>query len=124
MNSACARLSSLGGGVVRVATATPTWAKNSSSPAGAQMQSSRTVCFEALVKECGALAGMFAVSPERTTDFLPRKVASISAFENRKRLFKVVTVRTWTSTRRDQHIDEAIATIGIVARQQDCVSVA
>ena len=34
-----------------------------------QRHSSRTVCLKALVKECGALAGMLMVSPARTTDF-------------------------------------------------------
>src|SRR2546430_15950007 len=74
MNSDRAASSSLGARVVRDATAMPTWAKNSSCPAGAQMQSSRTVCFEALVKECGALAGMFTGLPERPHHFLPREV--------------------------------------------------
>jgi hypothetical protein len=61
INCACSSLPSLGGGVVRVATDTPTCAKNSSCPAGAQMQSSRTVCLEALVKECGALDSVLKV---------------------------------------------------------------
>src|SRR5205807_1447866 len=38
------------------------------------------------------------------------------AFENRKRLFEIVTVRTGAAARRDQHIDQAIAAIGVVAR--------
>ena len=41
LNSVCATSSSLGGGVARVATATPTSLKNSSCPAGEQMQSIR-----------------------------------------------------------------------------------
>src|SRR3712207_8486159 len=43
-----------------------------------QMHSSRAGRSEALANECGALAGMLTVSPARTTDFSPRKVASIS----------------------------------------------
>jgi hypothetical protein len=45
---------------------------------GAQTHSSRTACSEVVVKECGAFAGILIVSPGRTTDFSPRKVASIS----------------------------------------------
>ncbi len=56
----------------------PICAKNSSWPAGAQMQSNRTVALDALVKECGALAGMLTVWPACTIDFSPRKVDSIS----------------------------------------------
>jgi hypothetical protein len=41
MNSACSVSSSFGGGVVRVTTGVPTAAKDSSCPAGEQMQSSR-----------------------------------------------------------------------------------
>jgi hypothetical protein len=67
--SASAALSGLGGGVVRVATGTPTARKNSSCPAGEQMQSNRAGFWEAFVKKCGALAGMLIVSPARTTDF-------------------------------------------------------
>ena len=78
MSSACAVLSAFGGRVVRVATGKPICAKNSSCPAGAQMHSSLAVCSEALMKLCGALAGMLTVSPARTIDFSPRKVTSIS----------------------------------------------
>src|SRR5580692_7625684 len=39
LNAACAASSSLGGGIVRVATGVPTSRKNSSWPAGEQMQS-------------------------------------------------------------------------------------
>ena len=41
MNSCCSSGLSFGGGVVRVATFTPTSLKNFSCPAGEQMQSSR-----------------------------------------------------------------------------------
>ena len=67
----------LGRGGRRVATGTPTCAKNSSCPAGAHRHSRRRG-LEALVKLCGALAGICRVSPARTVDFSPRKVASIS----------------------------------------------
>jgi len=68
----------LGAGIVRPVTGIPTARKNSSCPAGEQMQSNRAGCWEALVKKCGALAGMLTLSPARMIDFLPRKVASIS----------------------------------------------
>ena len=48
MNAACSFLSSSGGGVVRVATGTPTSMKNFSCPAGEQIQSIRTGPVEAL----------------------------------------------------------------------------
>src|SRR5882724_9363670 len=78
INSACSSWSSSGGVDLRVGTEAPTWAKNSSCPAGAQMQSSRADAPEALVKEWGALAGMLRVWPACTIDFSPRKLASIS----------------------------------------------
>jgi len=49
--AAAAALSSLGGGIVRVATGTPTARNNSSCPAGEQMQSNRAGSLEAFVKE-------------------------------------------------------------------------
>ena len=52
--------------------------ENSSSPDGEHMHNSRAGRSEALVNECGALAGMLRVSPARTVDFSPRKVTSIS----------------------------------------------
>src|SRR5437762_12872580 len=45
------------------------------------------------------------------------------AFENRKRLLEIVAVWPWASARRNQHIDQAIAAIGVVARQQDRVGI-
>src|SRR5215469_2068479 len=57
MNAACAPGLSGDGGSVRVATGWPTWAKNSSCPAGAHMHSNRDGVSEALVNACGALAG-------------------------------------------------------------------
>jgi hypothetical protein len=78
INSACCSSSSFGGGVVRVATGTPTSMKNLSFPAGEQIQSKRTGLDEALWNWWGAFAGMFSVLPAHTTDLSPRKVASIS----------------------------------------------
>ena len=49
--SASAASSSLGGGVVRVATGTPTARKSSSRPAGVHMQSNRAGSFEAFLKK-------------------------------------------------------------------------
>jgi type IV secretory pathway TrbL component len=48
MNAACSFSLSFGGGVVRVATGTPTSMKNSSCPAGEQIQSMRTAPLEVL----------------------------------------------------------------------------
>jgi hypothetical protein len=48
MNAASSFSESLGGGVIRVATGTPTSKKNFSCPAGEQMQSMRTASPEAL----------------------------------------------------------------------------
>ena len=48
MNAACCAASTLGGGVVRVATGVPISLKNSSWPAGEQMQSILTGFDEAL----------------------------------------------------------------------------
>gem|GEM_PF-6358612 len=48
MNSASCAASIFGGGVVRVATGAPISLKNSSWPAGEQMQSILTGCGEAL----------------------------------------------------------------------------
>src|SRR5882757_3785950 len=45
------------------------------------------------------------------------------AFKDGEGFLKVVAVRTWASARRNQHINQAIAAIGVVARQQDCIGV-
>src|SRR5882757_4300174 len=45
------------------------------------------------------------------------------AFKDGEGFLKVVAVRTWASARRNQHIDQAIAAIGVVARQQDCIGI-
>src|SRR5206468_8792780 len=123
MNSICAASSSAGATVARDATAMPTSAKNFSCPAGAQMHRSRTGFWEAFRKEWGAFAGMLMVSPARTTDFLPRKLVSISRFEDCERFFKVMPMRAWPSARRNHHIDKAIAPIGVIARQKNRVGV-
>lgn len=71
--------------------------------------------FSSVSERVGRIGGNvygFAASHDR---LLTAEGSFDLAFENRKRLFKVVTVRTWASTRRDQHIDQAIATIGVVA---------
>src|ERR687893_1545358 len=77
-NSACAASSNSGGASVRFPTRTPTSSKNRSCPAGEHMHKSRAGRSEALVNECGALAGTLTVSPARNVGFSPRKVASIS----------------------------------------------
>ena len=105
MAAALSALSSLGGDVVRVAKGTPTCAKTSSCPAGTQRHSSRTVCLEALVNECGALAGMLMVSPARTTDFSPRKVASISPSRRVKGLLEIMPVGRRSTGGRDVYVD-------------------
>src|SRR5580704_2947565 len=74
INAACASGLSGGGASVRVATGWPTRVKNSSWPAGAHMHNSRDGVSEALVKECGALAGTLMVCPARATMVSPRNV--------------------------------------------------
>ena len=87
------------------------------------MQSSRTVCFEALVKVVGRVGGNVYGFTGAHDRLLTAEGSFDLAFKNRKRFFEVVAVRTWASARRDQHIDQAIATIGVVARQQDRIGV-
>jgi hypothetical protein len=123
MNAACASLSSLGGGVVRVATGTPTCAKNSSCPAGAHRHSKRTVCFEAFVKECGAFAGMLRVSPARTVDCSPRNVASISPSSRVNDSSKSCRWGGRAAAGRNVHVDQAIPAVGVVAGEQDRVGI-
>ena len=45
------------------------------------------------------------------------------AVEKGKHLLEVVTVRRRAATRRDKHVYEAVATGGVLARQQDGVGV-
>src|ERR1019366_6405039 len=77
-NSANCFSSSFGGGVVRVATGTPTSRKNLSFPAGEQMQIMRAGLEDVLWNWCVAFDGTLIVSPALTVDVLPRKVTSIS----------------------------------------------
>jgi len=63
MNAAWSLSFSFGGGVVRVATGTPTSMKNFSCPDGEHMHSNRTGLEETLWNWCAALEGTFTVSP-------------------------------------------------------------
>ena len=92
MNSACCFSSSLGGGVVRVATGVPISRKKFSCPAGEQIQSSRVGLVETLWNRCGALAGLFMVSPARTTDFLPTERRFDLAFQQNEGLLEIMAV--------------------------------
>jgi len=78
MNSACATSSSVGGGVVRVATGMPSSIKYSSRPAGEHVQSNLAGTAEEFRNWCGAFDGMLIVCPDRTICRLPRKVTSSS----------------------------------------------
>ena len=93
-----------------------TLAKNFSWPGGTPLQSSRTVCFEALVKSGRVGGNVYGFT--RAHDRLLTAESSFDlAFENRKRFLEIVSVRTWASAGRDEHINQAIAAIGVVARQ-------
>src|SRR5208282_920403 len=72
LNAACAAASISGGGVVRVETGTPSSMKNSSWPAGEQMQSILAGRMDELWNWWGAFAGTWIVSPARTTCRAPR----------------------------------------------------
>ena len=63
---------------MRVATGMPIFIKNSSWPAGEQVQSSLAGAAEKFRNRCGAFDGMLIVSPERTVCLTPRKVNSSS----------------------------------------------
>jgi hypothetical protein len=67
---------------------------------------------------------MFSVSSARTIDFLPRKVASISPFEQNKGLLEVMPMRGRPASWRDMHINNAEAAIGLLARHGDGVGIA
>ena len=57
MNAACSFSPNFGGGVMRVATGTPTSMKNFSCPAGEQMQSMRTGLGGSVVKLVRSIGG-------------------------------------------------------------------
>ncbi len=122
-NSACSFSSSCGGVDRRVGTGTPTWAKRSSCPAGAQMQSSRAALPDKLVKECGALAGMLTVWPACTVVVSPRKVASISPSKTVKDSSKSCRCGGGPPPGRDVHVDEGITAVGVGAGKENGVGV-
>jgi hypothetical protein len=105
---------------VRVATGVPTSMKKFSSPAVEQMQSIRANLVDTLRNWWGALDGMFIVSPARTADFTPRKVASISPSSTMK-VFEIMAVWRRPSGRRDVHVHHAESAPGVVSG--DCESV-
>ena len=121
--SASAALPGLGGGVVRVATGTPSARNNSSCPAGEQMQSNRAGSLEAFVKEWGALAGILTVPPAPTTDFFAAKGGFDFTFEDGKRFLEVMAMRRRAASRRDVHVNEAITAGGVIAAEQNGIGV-
>ena len=117
-NAACAASSSSGAGVVLVATGTPTAWKNSSCPAGEQVQSSRTSLSVALVNECGAFAGDVCGLSGPHNGFLAAEGDLYLAIENRKRLLEIVPMGRRAAARWNQHVDHAVATGGVLACQK------
>jgi len=78
MKAACSSGLSFGGGVVLVATFTPSSIKKFSEPAGEQMHRRRAALEELLWNWCGAFERMLMLSPALTMDFFPRRVTSTS----------------------------------------------
>jgi hypothetical protein len=76
MNAACSFSPSFGVGEVRVATGTPTSMKKFLLSGGRADTEHAYWPGGSVVKLMGRVGGMFSVSPARTVDFLPRKVAS------------------------------------------------
>ena len=64
------------------------------------------------------------MSPARTVDFLPRKVASISPSRQDKSFLEVMSMRRRSATRGNVHINDAEAPIGLLARHRDGLSIA
>jgi hypothetical protein len=93
MNAAWPAAFILGGGAVRFIKGTPTCAKSSSCPAGAH-------------------DGLFAA--EGGFDL---------AFKDGERLLKIMSVGWRTAAGRDVHVDQAIATVGVVAREQNRIGI-
>ena len=79
------------------------------------MHRSRTGFWEAFRKEWGAFAGMLMVSPAHD-GFSAAKGSLDFPFEDGEGFLKVTPMRTRGSVRRNQHVDKAIAAIGVVAR--------
>jgi len=67
---------------------------------------------------------MLMVSPARNTIFWLRMTVSILPSSSRERFFKIMTMRRRPATGRNEHVDQAIAPVCIVAGEQDrvCVS--
>ena len=87
------------------------------------MHNSRDGVSEALVKECGALAGTLMVCPARATMVSPRNVTRTSGKDS-EHLLEVVPVRRRPAAWRDVHVDEGVLAGGVLAGHEDCVGVA
>src|SRR5439155_22950705 len=61
--------------------------------------------------------------PRAHDGLLAAEVGFDLAFEDCERFLKVMPMRTWASARRNHHIDKAIASIGVMARQKNRVGV-
>ena len=61
--------------------------------------------------------------PRSQRELLAAKRRLDFAFKHGKRLFKIVPVRRWATTRRHVHIDERVAPCRILAAHQNCVGV-
>jgi hypothetical protein len=122
MNAAWSFSESLGGGVIRVATGTPTSKKNFSCPAGAQIQSVRTASTEALWNWWGALNVQgFAGADGR---ILATEGGFHLAFEDDKGLLEVMPVPWRTAAGRDVHVDDAEASGSLLAGHGNGVGIA
>jgi hypothetical protein len=122
-NSAICFSSSVGDGVVRVATGTPTSRKNLSFPAGEQMQIIWTVLEGRVVElmwgigrniDCVACTHGGSLTPEGHFHL---------ALKKDEGLFEVVTMRTGTAAGWYVHVDHTEAVVGVFASDGDGIRV-
>jgi hypothetical protein len=118
INAAWPAASSLGGGAVRFSAGTPTCAKNSSWPAGRRADTEQSRRLPGSVgKRVRCVRWNMDSLPGAHDRLFAAEGGVDLAFKDRKRLLKIMAVGWRTAAGRNVHINQAIATSGIVARE-------
>ncbi len=109
---------------MRVATGTPTSMKNFSCPAGEQMQSRRAAAVRRVMKLVRSVGGDVQGFAGVRGRLLAAEGGFDLSFEDDERFFEVVAMGRRSSAGGDVHIDDAEASVGLLASYGDGVGVA
>jgi hypothetical protein len=123
MNAACSLSFNFGGGVVRVATGTPTSRQEFILPCGGADAKHTHRRSRAVVKLMRSVGGNVQCLSRTHHRFLAAKGCLHLAFQENESFLEVMPVRRRTATRRYVHVDDAEASIGLLARHRDGVGV-